>query len=380
MKPLRVLLFIDWYRPGYKAGGPVQSCANLVEQLQSDDISFRIVTRITDYCETTPYEGIPANVWTKRADGSEVMYLHESGLNSETLSRIITDTDFDVAYINGIYSRWFSIAPLRLCKKLKPAARIVVAARGMLAPSAMSIKPFKKKLFLQFARLTRLYKNVTFHATGTHETAHIRAVLGNVAVKEAGNLPARLHYAHHARSKTPGSINLICVARIAPEKNIDYALRILAHVKSRVQFDIYGPVYTEQYAAECLTLAAALPAHITVNFCGPVAPDELPEKFAQTHALFLPTRGENFGHVILQAFQSGCPAIISDQTPWRNLQSLKAGYDLPLQSPADFANAVDTLAGMDEKQFAVFSNAAADLGRQYAGADSLLEENRKLFF
>ena len=379
MKPLRVLLFIDWYRPGYKAGGPVQSCANLVEQLQGNEISFRIVTRITDYCETTPYEGITANVWTRRADGSEVLYLHEADLNSNTLSRIIADTDFEVAYINGIYSRWFSIAPLRLCKKLKPSARIVVAARGMLAPSAMAIKPLKKKLFLQIARLTRLYKNVTFHATGTHETAHIRAVLGNVAVKEAGNLPAKLHNANHTQRKTQGSIHLICVARIAPEKNIDYALRILARVKSRVQFDIYGPVYNEQYAAECRTLAAALPNHITVNFHGPAAPDELPAKFAQAHALLLPTRGENFGHVILQAFQSGCPAIISDQTPWRNLQSQKAGYDLPLQEPEMFAHAVDALAKMDENEFAVFSKAAAALGKQYSEAENLLEVNRKLF-
>jgi glycosyltransferase involved in cell wall biosynthesis len=379
MKPVRVLLFIDWYRPGYKAGGPVQSCANLVEQLQGDEIQFRIVTRITDYCETKPYEGIEANQWIVRADGSEVMYLNEVDLNRETLSRIISDTEFDVAYINGIYSRWFSIEPLRLCKKLKPATRLVVAARGMLAPSAMAIKPVKKKLFLHIAKLTRLYKNVTFHATGAHETAHIRAVLGNVTVKEAGNLPAPVQYAKTHVTKEPGRINLICVARIAPEKNIDYALRILAQVKSEVRFDIYGPVYNEEYAQECRQLAAALPAHITVNFHGPVAPEELPEKFAQAHALLLPTRGENFGHVILQAFQSGCPVIISDQTPWRDLQTQHAGFDLPLQLPEAFANAVDTLAAMDWRAFEDSINSAFALGIKYAEADSLIEENRNLF-
>ncbi|MCU0434612.1 MAG: glycosyltransferase family 4 protein [Bacteroidia bacterium] len=379
MKLVRVLLFIDWYRPGYKAGGPVQSCANLVEQLQGREISFRIVTRITDYCETSPYPGIAANQWITRSDGSEVYYLHEKDLSRHTLSHLISTTEFDVAYINGIYSRWFSIEPLRVCRKLKPAARIVIAARGMLAPSAMAIKPFKKKLFLQIARLTGLYKNVTFHSTGTHETAHIRAVLGHVPVKEAGNLPARSHTEAIHRRKTPGHIRLICVARIAPEKNIDYALRLLAGVKSNVQFDIYGPVYNEQYAAECRTLASQLPAHITVNFHGPVEPDMLPAKFAAAHALLLPTRGENFGHVILQAFQGGCPVIISDQTPWRNLEAQKAGFDLPLQSPQAFADAAERLAAMDEEEFSVWSNAAMELGKQYSEAKELVEENRKLF-
>ncbi len=29
-------LFIDWYLPGFRAGGPIQSMANLVAHLSSD--------------------------------------------------------------------------------------------------------------------------------------------------------------------------------------------------------------------------------------------------------------------------------------------------------------------------------------------------------
>ena len=35
--------------------------------------------------------------------------------------------------------------------------------------------------------------------------------------------------------------------------------------------------------------------------------------------LFLPTAGENFGHVILEAMQAGVPVLISDKTLWKNL-------------------------------------------------------------
>ena len=37
MAKKKILIFIDWYLPGYKAGGPVQSVANLVENLKDND-------------------------------------------------------------------------------------------------------------------------------------------------------------------------------------------------------------------------------------------------------------------------------------------------------------------------------------------------------
>lgn len=379
MKPVCVLLFIDWYRPGFKAGGPVQSCANLVTQLQGNEISFQIVTRITDYCETEPYKGITANVWTNREDGSQVFYISEEQLNRETLSTLIATTDFDVAYINGIYSRWFSIEPLRLCKKLKPETRIVVATRGMLAPSAMAIKALKKKLFLRMAKLTRLYKNIVFHSTGAHETEHIKAILGNVVVKEAANLSARNSVSSTHKEKSPGSLKLICVARIAPEKNIDFALRILASVKSNIEFDIYGPVYSEAYSEECRKIAAELPANITVRFHAPVAPDELPGKFAQAHALFLPTRGENFGHVILEALTAGCPVIISDRTPWRDLEAQKAGFDISLDAKSAMIAAIEKIAEMNQNTFALWSQNAQKLASAHLNNSTDIEANRKLF-
>lgn len=35
----KVLIFIDWFAPGYKAGGPITSNVNIVEHL-SDKLDF----------------------------------------------------------------------------------------------------------------------------------------------------------------------------------------------------------------------------------------------------------------------------------------------------------------------------------------------------
>ena len=32
----RLLIFCDWFEPGYKAGGPVRSIVNLVKTLEND--------------------------------------------------------------------------------------------------------------------------------------------------------------------------------------------------------------------------------------------------------------------------------------------------------------------------------------------------------
>ncbi|MBI9061941.1 MAG: hypothetical protein JEZ14_08115 [Marinilabiliaceae bacterium] len=48
MPKKKILIFIDWFLPGYKAGGPVRSMANMVEYLM-EEYDFFIVTRNTDY-------------------------------------------------------------------------------------------------------------------------------------------------------------------------------------------------------------------------------------------------------------------------------------------------------------------------------------------
>lgn len=44
----------------------------------------------------------------------------------------------------------------------------------------------------------------------------------------------------------------------------------------------------------------------------------------------MPTFNENYGHAIVESFVAGLPVVISDRTPWRNLEKINAGWDIPL--------------------------------------------------
>jgi glycosyltransferase involved in cell wall biosynthesis len=360
MPKKKVLIFIDWFTPGFRAGGPITSCVNLVDHLK-DEIDFSVITSDTDYMETAPYPGIASDQWITRADGVRVYYFSKANLTRAAMKRLIEREKFDYAYLNGMFSRNFTLMPLKVLKKMGKG-RLVLAVRGMLAPSALRIKAAKKQFFLSYAKLSGLYKGVLFQATNQQELSDIFAVFGKTAdVKIAFNLPERSVRAPYLkRDKQPGRLNLVNIARIAPEKNLLYALEVLQKVKADINFDFYGPVYDEGYWKQCQEQLARLPGNIKAAYRGILQPGRVAEVLAGYHYMFMPTRGENFGHVILQSWSAGTPVIISDQTPWPDLQRMGCGYGLPLNDPLGFAEAIEECAGLDQLGFDDRSRSAYD--------------------
>ncbi len=64
MSKPKVLAFIDWYKPYYKAGGPVRSMVNMVDHL-GGRVQFNIVTGDRDYIAVNNEAGVLADQWTK---------------------------------------------------------------------------------------------------------------------------------------------------------------------------------------------------------------------------------------------------------------------------------------------------------------------------
>lgn len=328
----KILIFIDWFLPGYKAGGPVRSMANMIEYL-AEQYEFYIITRNTDYTETRPYSSVEANTWVTYQQGVKVFYADTYHQNKATFRELMDEVKPDVAYINGVYSWKFSILPLLVLRKAA-INKVIVATRGMLAKSAIDVKGGKKRLFLKLAKVAGLYKKVVFHATNSKEELDIYTSIGKGArVCIADNLPKKHWPEIKPVGKKKGELKLVSLARIAPEKNTLFALERLAELSAfdgLVQFDLYGQIYNEDYWTQCQDVIRQLPASIKVNYKGTVEADKVGETIQHYHALYMPTQGENFGHVILESLSAGRPVLISDQTPWRNLSEITAGWDLPL--------------------------------------------------
>ena len=183
----RILVLIDWYLPGYKAGGPITSVSNLIKALNSK-FDFSVITRDTDYCESTPYGNVESDTWIVGNDGLRSYYFSSDKLNVLSLLKVLRNERFDYLYINSIYSKYFTIVPLLFLKSAK--YNIIVAPRGMLSEGAKNVKSFKKRMFFKIGKLIRLFNGVVFQASTEEERKQIQFIFGaNVNIKVAPNIP-----------------------------------------------------------------------------------------------------------------------------------------------------------------------------------------------
>jgi glycosyltransferase involved in cell wall biosynthesis len=90
----------------------------------------------------------------------------------------------------------------------------------------------------------------------------------------------------------------------------------------------------------------------------------------------LPTKGENFGHAIFEAMAVGCPVLISDQTPWKQLNSTKAGIELSLDDPSSFTSAIQQFIDMTDSEWQTYRKGALTLAQSQFNQST----NEKLYF
>jgi glycosyltransferase involved in cell wall biosynthesis len=378
----KILVFIDWYLPGFKAGGPIKSCSGMVQRLSSY-FDFNIVTGNTDLNETVPYENIKSDDWNTISGGTRVYYCSSYSKNRKTITSLIHSENPDVIYLNSMFSPWFTLIPLLSVRKADKKIRVVVAPRGMLSPGALALKPLKKKIFLAASKALGLFKNVTFHASTEIEVAEIKKAFGSKAnVHHAINLPPLTELKRTSRIKKENHMKMAYVGRVSEVKNLLQCLQVLQKFKvenAKIEFDIYGPGDEPAYLESCKQVAGQLPENVKVTFKGPIENKEIDGILSACHFFFLLTMNENFGHAIVEAFTSGCPVIISNRTPWKNLSSVKAGWDLPLEDEEAILKALERACNMSQAEYDEWSEAAYVYADNIHNNKETLNNNIRLF-
>jgi glycosyltransferase involved in cell wall biosynthesis len=376
-----VLILSDYYLPGFKAGGPIRTLANMVERLGSE-LSIRLITRDRDYGDRKPYPGIRADGW-QSVGSVQIAYERSAVLHPLRLRRLIAEAPHDVLYLNSLFSPPFTIQALLLRSLgLIPRVRTVLAPRGELAHAAFARKHLKKRVFLAVARILGLYRDIVWQACSEHEAADIRRVFGSGAtIVVAPDLSADEvddHPGERRRLKEPGTLRLVYLSRVVPHKNLRGAIEMLGALRGPVEMDVYGPLQDAVYWRNCQELASHLPEGVAVRYQGVARPEEVPQLLADYDLLLFPTRGESFGHVVLEALLAGVPVLISDRTPWRGLEGTGAGWDLPLDRPAEWLAALERCRTWDEASWSEWSARARRAGCEYARDADVLSTNLEL--
>lgn len=381
-KPV-VLVVVGHYRPGYKAGGILRSVENMVLHLRGD-FEFRIITSDRDLGDEQPYPGLRPHAWHP-VGGAQVYYLSPAERSLRALRRLVNGTPHDLLFLNSYFeSLGVKLLAARWCRRLHRRP-VLLAPRGEFAWASLRQKYPKKRCFMWGARLVGLHRGVVWMASSAFEVEEIRAALAvpPSAVHVAPDLPG---FDPAAGEETPDGtprrgaegLRIIFLSRISPEKNLDFALRVLARVRCPVAFDIVGPLENAGYWAECEKLLPALPPHVTVAVRGSITPAQVLETLRSYDLLFLPSGGENYGHVIAEALSVGTAALISRNTPWRNLADLGLGWDLPLEDPDAFVRVIEEQGRIDPRIRQERRAGIRTALRKLVASSGVVETNRRL--
>jgi glycosyltransferase involved in cell wall biosynthesis len=380
MSKKKILVMVDWFVPGYKAGGPIQSCVNFVFAMK-DDYSIYVLTTDTDHGESSPYEGIVSGRWTNQLHPDiQVFYLPKATLSARRVKEQIDAVQPDYVYLNHLFSPLFVVYPLWLKFRGSLKGDVVLCPRGALYESALSVKRWKKTPFLRLFRWMGMPRRIRFHATNQREKEAVLQHFPGSSILIADNLPNMRQAPFAGIAKQPGTLKCIFIARIVPIKNLLFLLMAMEKVNHlRLELTIVGPVEDKGYWNECSRKIATLPGNIRVDWLGPRRNDQLPALLSQHHLFVLPTAGENFGHAIFEAFLAGRPVLISDQTPWLGLAGRKLGWSLPLGDPDAFTRALEEAACWDQPDFDALAMGAWQHAAHFIKNPELHDQYLKLF-
>lgn len=354
IKP-KIFITIDWFDPAYKAGGPVTSMVNMIEGLHLE-FDFYVLCGSRDYGNRNELD-LKKDCWTNWRDKAHVYYLSQAKKSRKNIFAIMDDVDCDFYYIQGLFSLYFSIYPLLWWKKFK-VGQAVVAPRGMLHETALGIKYKRKRIFLKTIDFLGWYNDVYFHSTNAGETQQIAKALGKERhIREAANFPKFIENKESKEKNT--NLNILCVSRISPEKNSLFFLHCLAKSKESITVNYIGGYMNKNYFEQFQKQLEQLPQNIDFKYWGEKDSKELGEFYKISDVFVLPTLGENFGHAIVEALQWGLPVIISNNTPWRNLEPSRAGFDIALNEN-DFIEKIEFFAKMSNEEWKSWSNSARD--------------------
>ena len=376
----KLLVFIDYFLPGYKAGGPIKSVNNIITSL-SPNFDFDIITSDRDLGDKLPYQNIEFNSWISK-DKYSIIYLNKKDV-TKWLKKHFKENYYHACYFNSLYAKEFTLKPLLFFNKLNTPPKLILAPRGMLGkgainakPSFLPIKPIKKKSFLLLSHVTGFFKHVIWHTTNKLEKQDVIDYFGSKSnIKIASNISIN-KVNRKEIVKIKDELKLVFFSRISPKKNLLYTLELLKNIPN-VSLTIYGSIEEDIYWNRCIDFIQA--NNINADYKGEVIPADVNSILSNYHFFILPTMHENYGHVITEALTAGCGLIISDKTPWRNLSSKKIGWDLDLKNQEKIIETIKYCLAIDQDEYNIIRNNCYNFVEQEINSTKEIEDTIKLF-
>lgn len=298
-----ILIVTPYFRPAQLGGGGQISVENLVDVLKEDN-TISIICYNHDFGKKTKINE------TFFINEDKIKIYFYSIVNFNKIRTDIKFNNYDFVYFNSFFSPISLLFQFYFYRKTK-----IISPKGEFYDAALTKKRLFKLLVIKIYKL--FFLRSIFHSTSYHEVDFIKKYFPLAKIEIARDIPTFFNNSFVKRidyKNVNNPFKMIFSSRIEPKKNLSYIPNLLRKLNGNVQFDIYGDIADKKYFDDIINDMKNLPNNILWNYCGRLNFNEAKEVF-KTYDLFLfPTNGENFGYVICESLQCGCPVLLSKNT------------------------------------------------------------------
>lgn len=380
-KPI-ILILCDYYLPGYKSGGGMRTVVNTVDKLQ-EKFDFRIITRDYDgKLDKTSYTNVKINHWND-LQGAKVFYLSKDTYKLTKILKLVNEVKPEKIYTNSFFSTLAVCVLFLRAFRLIRGIDLIVAPCGELSVDALRLKPLKKRIYIAAVKAFGLNRNIIWKASTALEVPQINRVKGSTGIVKIAPdlLPASIlsNYESDLKlKKRPGAARFVFISRFVRIKNFKWLLELLPKIEGNLDIDIYAPLEDEQYWLECAEIINKLPHNVKVIYKGVVEHESISATLFGYHFFILPTLSENFGHICLEALGAGCPLVISDKTPWLELESKNIGWDLNLFDGQVWIDKLNICIDMGNSEYQQMSANARQFAESLVNNEKIVEATEEI--
>lgn len=360
----RVAVITPLFPPGVRGGGPIRTLGALVRNAPAW-AGVHVFTNSRDHGATV--DMVPVTDRPSTWEGVDVTYARTHTRRGLTalytgLSRFRPDVLYVNSYWSLAFSQWVMVLR-RLGVLGRPA--VVIAPRGEFAPAALAHHRARKRLLRTANRLSGTHAGVVWHASSPAEADDVRRYIGahaRVIIRENDSLlPVHALPADPGRPASPvGTLRAVFLGRLVEHKGPHLAAVAAAGLGPGVSLDLYGPEEDRSIVERLKAIEADAGGRIRLR--GTVANEDVRALLQEYDVLVLPTRSENFGHVLAEALSASVPVILPDVTPWTQAVVASGAGRVVERTALEIRAALQELADLDGEALLSLRQAA---GRAY---------------
>lgn len=371
----KVLIYNGYYYPAKNCGGPITSIENIVNAC-CDEFEFYIICYNHDFNDDAVFD-VPTSKWLD-VGNAKVMYVNAGYLDfsAKRTGMLYEELKPDLIWFSGVLTPNNKIVAVKNARQ--KGIPILFSPRGEVSADRVKIKGYKKVPYLSLLKVTGMYKNCYFHGTSDDEENGIKKYFNpdDSHIFRVANIAIMQQPKVQRNAKKKDEIRLFFFSRIHEVKNLMFAIKAVNNCKSKVVYDIYGPIESKEYWDECKNEIDKSPQNISINYCGILQHNNMSKVIQGYDAFLFPTINENYGHVIAESLANSRPVILSKgTTPWDDLDKV-AGCVIDLSDLSGFTDKVDYLAEFDEEQYLELINSTKRYFMQKIGKDKAIEGHK----